>query len=66
MLVKSLNLKLLKVLRHYICKNVLGAKCIYSQTCIKRSPLGQKRSSIHMTFSMTGQEKGHILIQVTA
>ena len=25
-----------------------------------------KRSSIHMTFSMTGKEKGDLLIQVTA
>jgi len=49
-----------------------------SQTCIKRSPLGQrktgllrqvtnlKRGSIHMKFSITGQEKGDLLIQVTA
>jgi hypothetical protein len=29
----------------------------YGQTCIKRSPLGQRKDSIHMTFSMTGQEK---------
>jgi hypothetical protein len=46
------------------------------QTCIKRSPLGQIKSShfkigdllrglIHMTFSMTGQGKGVPLIQVT-
>jgi hypothetical protein len=49
-----------------------------SQTCIKRSPLGQrkrdlirevrplKRGSIHVKFSMTGQEKGDLLMQVTA
>ena len=41
--------------------------CKYSQTCIKSSPLGQRncglyktddllRGSIHMKFSMTGQE----------
>jgi len=47
-------------------------KCVfliisYSQTCIKRPPLGQrKRRSIHVKFSMTGQEKGDLLIQVTA
>ena len=47
----------------------------YSQTCIKRSPLGQrksgllrqvtvplKRGSIHIKFSMTGQEKGDLSI----
>ena len=50
---------------------------MYSQTCIKRSPLGQrksglirwplKRGSIHMMkFSMTGQENGDLLIQMTA
>jgi len=47
----------------------------YSQTCIQRSPLGQrksgllrplKRDSIHMKLSMTGEEKGDLLIQVTA
>ena len=50
----------------------------YSQTCIKRSwPLGQrkcglvrqgplKRGSIQMKFSMTGQEKCDLLIQLTA
>ena len=42
----------------------------YSQTCIKRSPLGQRKSdlirgSIHIKFSVTGQEKGVHLIQVT-
>ena len=47
------------------------------QTCIKRSSLGQRkndpfktgdflRNSIHMKFSMTGQEKGDLLRQVTA
>ena len=47
------------------CKKKLK---IYSQTCIKRSPLGERkmalydrwpliRGSIHMKFSMTGQEK---------
>jgi hypothetical protein len=46
-----------------------------SQTCIKTSPLGQRkivvlgrwpfeRGSIHVKFSMTGQEKGDILIHV--
>ena len=44
---------------------------MYSQTCIKRSPLGQrkdglKRGSIHMTFSMTGQGKSDLLIEVAA
>jgi hypothetical protein len=49
---------------------------VYNQTCIKRSPLGQRKSglirgyllrgSIHVKFSMTGQEKGNLLIQVTA
>ena len=50
---------------------------IYSPTCIKRSPFKKKqkwyfktgdllkRGSIHMKFSMTGQEKGDLLIQVT-
>jgi hypothetical protein len=49
----------------------------YSQTCIKRSPLGQRKSGlirqvtskrglIHMEFSMIGQEKCNLLIQVTA
>ena len=45
---------------------------MYSQTCRKRSPLGQKkdrrplkRGSIHMRFSMTGQEKCDLLIRVT-
>ena len=46
-------------------------KQIYSQTCIRRSPLGQresglKRGSIHIKFSMTGQEKCDLLIQWTA
>jgi hypothetical protein len=46
-------------------------KTKYSQTCIKRSPLGQrksglKRGSIHMQFSITGQENYEFLIQVTA
>ena len=36
----------------------------YTQTCIKRSLL--KRGSIPMQFSMTGHEKGDLLIQVTA
>ena len=53
--------------------------CTYSQTCIKRSLLiwdkanlvlwdrwPLKRGSIHMKFSMTEQEKGDLLIQVTA
>jgi hypothetical protein len=49
---------------------------IYRQTCIKRSPLGQrksdlikwplKRGSIHMELSMTEQEKDDLLIQVAA
>ena len=44
---------------------------VHSQTCIKRSPLGQRktgliRGSIHIKFSMTGQENGDLLIQVTA
>jgi hypothetical protein len=40
----------------------------YSQTCIKRSPLGQRTNDLisHMKFSMTGQEKGDLLIQVAA
>ena len=54
----------------------------YSQTCIKRSSIGQrksghlplKRGSIHMKFSMTGQGKydlfslntGGCLIEVTS
>ena len=47
--------------------------CIYSPTCIKRSYLGQRkvafqdlwplqRGSIHMKFSITGEEKCDILI----
>ena len=51
---------------------------MYSQPCIKSSPLGQrksdllrgrrplKRGSIHMKCSMIGQEKCDLLIQVTA
>jgi len=44
---------------------------LLSQTGIKRSPLGQiKRGllkrGLHMKFSMTGQEKGGFLMQVTA
>ena len=35
-------------------------------TCIKRSPLGYRRGSVHMTFYMTGQEESDLLIQVTA
>ena len=47
----------------------------YSQTSIKKSTLGQrkgglirpfKRGSIHIKFSMTGQEQGNCLIEVTA
>ena len=43
----------------------------YSQTCVKRSPLGQrkcglKRGSTHMKCSMTWQEKSDLLTQVTA
>jgi len=39
----------------------------YSQTCIKRSPFGYrksnlKRGSIRMKFTMTGQKKGDLLI----
>jgi hypothetical protein len=46
---------------------------IYIETCIKRLPLGQRKSgllrqvtSYEMEFSMTGQEKVGLLIQVTA
>jgi hypothetical protein len=44
---------------------------VHSQTCIKRSPPGQRktgliRGSIHIQFSTTGQENGDLLIQVTA
>ena len=49
---------------------------IYSQTCIKRSSLGQRKmgyktddvlkGSIHLKFSMTGQEKGDLAIQLAA
>ena len=51
-------------------------KGVYSQQCIKRSPLGQEKNGplrqtlktvlIHTKFSMIGKEKGEILIQVTA
>jgi len=55
---------------------IIDSDLIYSQTCIKRSPSGQrkngllrkvtsKRGSIHIKSSMTGQ-KSDILIQVTA
>jgi hypothetical protein len=55
----------------------MGGNLKYSQTCIKRSPLGQrrkiilrqgplKRGSIHMKFPMTRQEKGDLIIQVIA
>jgi hypothetical protein len=55
--------------------HVLVQEFKYSQTCIKRSPWEQRKSGllrplkrgwIHMKFSMTGQEKGDLLIQVTA
>ena len=60
----------------YINKNV-WRYWKYSQTCIKRSPLGQikgslinkwplERGLIYMKFSLTGQEKCDLLIQVTA
>jgi len=50
---------------------------VHSQTCIKRSSLGQRKSglirqvtpskrSIYMKFYMTRKEKGDLLIQVTA
>jgi hypothetical protein len=47
---------------------------IYSQTCIRRSPLGQKwyfkigdlLKEVHKIFSIGGQEKGELLMQVTA
>jgi len=39
----------------------------YSQTCIKRSPLVQRISGLlRQVNSLTGQEKGDILIEVTA
>ena len=52
----------------------MGGNLKYRQTCIKRSPLGQRRKnhfktgkgSIHMKFPMTGQEKGDLTIQVIA
>jgi hypothetical protein len=46
---------------HYLSK--IEGIYIYSQTCIKRSPLGQrkiKRGSIHVKFSVTGQEIGDL------
>jgi hypothetical protein len=46
-----------------------GFSRIYSQICIKRSLWDKEnvtRGSIHMKFYMTGQEKGDLLIQVTA
>jgi hypothetical protein len=45
---------------------------IYNETCIKKSPLGHRKSdlirqlTIHMTFPMAGQDDGDLLIQVTA
>ena len=44
---------------------------IDSQTCIKRPPLGERKSglirgSIHMKSSMTVKEKDDLLIQVVA
>ena len=57
---------------------ILKLGSIYSQACINRSHLGQgkmwsyktgghiKRGSIHMKCSMTGDEKGDLLIQVAA
>jgi hypothetical protein len=50
---------------------------MYSQACIKRPLLGQRKSglirqvylksgSIHMKFSMTRQEKNYLLIHGTA
>ena len=42
---------------------------ISSQTCIKRSHLGQRSDlykTIDVKFSTTGQNKGDLLIQVTS
>ena len=49
---------------------ILCMYIIYSLTCSKRSPLGQrnsdlKRGLIYRKFSIPGQEKGDLLIQVT-
>jgi hypothetical protein len=41
-----------------------GPNLTPSLTQMDRGPL--KRGSIHMKFYMTGQEKGDLLIQVTA
>jgi len=62
---------------HYNLLSRLRIYTHYSQTCCKKSPLGQrksglsrqvalKRGSIHMNFFMMGQEKGDIVTQVTA
>jgi hypothetical protein len=45
-----------------VCQNVFGTD--YKVVFKERRPL--KRGSIHMKFSMTRQEKGDLLIQVTA
>jgi len=49
----------------------MGIIYIYSQTCIKRSPFGQRKSGllrgyIYMKYSMSGDLKGDLLTQVTA
>ena len=56
--------------QHFVSHTDIS-RCTNSQTCIKRSPLGQRKwplkgGSIHMKSSMTGEEKGDLLIQVVA
>jgi hypothetical protein len=68
---ESLCKKFVGQLQSYIQKIHVCTKLgisYYSQTCVKRSPMGQRKSGLirHMKFSMTGQEKGDLLIQVTA
>jgi hypothetical protein len=70
------EIKEICLLLNYIKNNKVHfffLKTMYRQTCIKRSPLGQRKSgllrqvtSYQMEFSMTGQEKVGLLIQVTA
>jgi len=50
-----------------ITSNIIQTTSKYSQTCIKRSHMVQRKSGLlNMKFSMTGQEKCDLLIQVTA
>ena len=61
---------IIKMSQIFFC--VVDAINTYSQACIKRSTFGTKerwplkRGLIHLKFSMPGEEKGDLLIQVSA